>query len=83
MFTTLKNFFSSLPQWQHLCFIYAAALLIRALVFGGYVQHEERYRQADTNDYHFCAVGMKAGSGMHRFDTLQPIFWRTPGYPFF
>lgn len=69
--------------WPKLAFLVVAAFIVRALTFGLYVQHEERYRQADTNDYHFCALGLKAGTGMHRIDTVQPIFWRTPGYPFY
>jgi hypothetical protein len=41
------------------------------------------YKQADSSDYHNCAVSMATGNGMYRIDNQQPIFWRTPGYPFF
>jgi hypothetical protein len=76
-------FFNPRYRWHHLGIIVLTAFIIRALTFGFYVQHEQRYKQADTNDYHFCAVGMKAGTGMHRIDNGQPIFWRTPGYPLY
>lgn len=83
MVHTLNRYFARDYTWQHLTVLFIAAFLVRALTFGFYVQHEERYKQADTNDYHFCAVGLKAGTGMCRVDTLQPIFWRTPGYPLY
>ena len=62
-------------------YLFLATFALRAVVFYCYVQHEERYRQADTMDYHNCAVGIALGTGMHRADNLKPIFWRTPGYP--
>lgn len=71
----------SYPSKQQFLYLFIATFLIRALVFYTYVQHNERYRQADSMDYHNCALGIACGTGMHRADTLKPIFWRTPGYP--
>jgi hypothetical protein len=59
------------------------AFLVRAAVFYFYVQHEERYYQPDSLDYHNSALGIAIGKGMVRVDTLKPIFWRTPGYPWY
>ncbi len=83
MNVSINHYLTKNYLWPHLCIIFVIAFILRAATFGLYVQHEERYRQADTNDYHYCAVGIKAGTGMHRVDSLQPIFWRTPGYPLF
>ncbi len=69
--------------WQKLAILFLAALLIRFATFELYIQYEERYRQADSYDYHICGTCIKTGSGMTRFDTNEPIFWRTPGYPLF
>ncbi len=69
------------PTKQQLFYLFIATFTIRAIIFQCYIQHAERYRQADTMDYHNCAVGFVHGTGMHRADNLKPIFWRTPGYP--
>lgn len=69
--------------WQKLTLIFIAALLIRFTLFELYIQHEERYKQADSFDYHVCAACIKSGNGMTRFDTKETIYWRTPGYPLF
>lgn len=69
------------PTKTQFFLLFIATFLIRALIFYFYIQHEERYQQADTMDYHNCAIGIAFGTGMHRADNLQPIFWRTPGYP--
>ncbi len=45
------------------------------------IQPNGFYKQADSFDYHNCAVNIAAGNGMHRIQTNDPIFWRTPGYP--
>jgi hypothetical protein len=63
--------------------LFVSALLVRALWFGCYIQFNERYRQADSGDYHSCAVCIARGSGMFRWDLNYPIFWRTPGYPLY
>jgi 4-amino-4-deoxy-L-arabinose transferase-like glycosyltransferase len=34
-------------------------------------------------DYHNSAICIAMGNGMHRVDNQQPIYWRTPGYPWF
>lgn len=65
----------------HLIIMTIAALLIRAAVFHWYIQHEERYNQPDSPGYHFAALCIAHGYGMHRLDNKMPIFWRTPGYP--
>ncbi|HEV2600733.1 MAG TPA: hypothetical protein VGT41_00410 [Candidatus Babeliales bacterium] len=61
--------------------IFIIAFLVRAGTFQFFIQHQERYRQPDSMDYHICALGISLGTGMHRVDTKEPIFWRTPGYP--
>ncbi len=61
--------------------LYGISFIIRALVMFFLVQPNGFYRQADSVDYHNCAVNIAAGNGMHRIDTQDPIFWRTPGYP--
>ena len=68
-------------NWKNLGVLVLCAFLLRAAVFHFYIQHNERYRQADSNDYHSCAVAMAYNLGMSRTDNHQPIFWRTPGYP--
>lgn len=70
-------------SWKSLLSLFVVALLVRLAVFGLYVQDHERYHQADSMDYHNCALGIGLGLGMARADTLEPIFWRTPGYPWY
>ncbi|MGC2310767.1 MAG: hypothetical protein WA432_04060 [Candidatus Babeliaceae bacterium] len=59
------------------------AFLVRSATFYFYVQHNERYCQADSPDYHICTLCMHNGFGMFRPDLQRPIFWRTPGYPWY
>ncbi len=61
--------------------LYCTAFFIRALVMIFIIQPNGFFKQADSMDYHNCAVSIAAGNGMHRIDTQEPIFWRTPGYP--
>jgi 4-amino-4-deoxy-L-arabinose transferase-like glycosyltransferase len=61
--------------------LFITAFLVRIAVFWWYVQHDTRYQQPDSMDYHNCTLGIILGTGMHRADTMEPIFWRTPGYP--
>jgi hypothetical protein len=61
--------------------LFITAFLVRLTVFWWYVQHDARYQQPDSMDYHNCTLGIVLGTGMHRADTMEPIFWRTPGYP--
>ena len=70
-------------RWQQLTVLCLAAFIVRALVFGLYIQPHGYYKQADSNDYHYCAFSMALGRGMVRPDSQLPIFWRTPGYPLF
>jgi len=70
-------------SYKHYITLFIAAFLIRAFVFVLYIQHNERYFQPDSMDYHNCTIGMVVGTGMHRPDTKEPIFWRTPGYPLY
>ncbi len=71
-----------LPK-RHLFLLFFAALIIRCFVFFAFVQYEGRYQQADSMDYHNCAIGLWWGTGMHMADSHEPIFWRTPGYPLY
>ena len=68
---------------KNLLYLFLLAFILRAATFIFFIQHEERYRQPDTMDYHNSAIGISVGSGMHRADTMEPIFWRTPGYPYY
>lgn len=74
--------FSSVSA-RSLSVLFFISLCIRAAVFFFYVQHEERYHQSDSNDYHNGALCIAWGHGMFRPDTREPIFWRTPGYPYY
>lgn len=82
-FNSIYRYMHQDYSWQKLLLLFLAAFLIRFATFQLYIQHEERYRQADSYDYHLCGLCIKAGYGMTRFDTNEPIFWRTPGYPLF
>jgi len=70
------------PTLRDYFLLYLAAFIIRALTFSMYVQHEERYCQPDSPDYHNAALCLSYGHGMH-YPNGRPIFWRTPGYPWF
>jgi hypothetical protein len=61
----------------------AVAFILRAATFEWYLQHKGRYRQPDSFDYHYIAVGLKHDKGAVRLDNGQPLFWRTPGYSYF
>lgn len=74
---------STKPAIKHFILLFLAAFLVRAGSFYFYVQHEERYRQPDTMDYHNAALALGVGQGMTKLNSGQPIFWRTPGYPFY
>lgn len=67
---------------KYLFFLFITALFIRSLVFYFYIDPGYRYNQPDTKDYHVCAINMAQGKGMKYYNSDQPIFWRTPGYPF-
>lgn len=71
----------SKSNWLHLLILFATAILLRGGAFFFYLQHEERYRQADSSDYHICALMLSHTGNMNHPETKKPIFWRTPGYP--
>ncbi|MFA6066510.1 MAG: hypothetical protein WC707_05015 [Candidatus Babeliaceae bacterium] len=79
----MVKIFSRYPRWQEYAAVALIAFCIRAALFWGYIQHEERYCQPDSVDYHISALCIAHGYGMFRPDNKQPIFWRTPGYPLF
>lgn len=81
--TGLTTHFNSKPTFKNLTILFIAAFIIRALVFVSYIQYEERYKQADSTDYHNCAYLLKYWGGLQRPDNNEIIFWRTPGYPVF
>lgn len=68
---------------QQLFILFFTAFLLRAFVFYSYLSTGERYKQADSLDYHSAALTLKYGFGMSRPDTGEPQFWRTPGYPIY
>lgn len=63
--------------------LFICSFTIRALVMAFFIQPHHVYRQADSFDYHTCAVSLAHGHGMYQETTKNPIFWRTPGYPLF
>jgi len=65
-----------IPNKKNLSLLFFAALVVRAAVFFFYVQHEERYQQPDSNDYHIYAAKIVLNQPM-------PRYWRTPGYPLY
>lgn len=69
--------------YKKLILLTLGAFLIRAAVFFFYVQHEQRYCQPDTPDYHISGITLCLGKGMIRFGTPFPFFWRAPGYPWY
>ena len=71
------------PTVKNFSLLFFLALFVRLGVFCLYIQHGSRYQQADSLDYHNCAVLLTHTQSMTRPDTKEPIFWRTPGYPVF
>lgn len=63
--------------------LFCAALLIRFIVFFGFVQFNERYKQADSMDYHIGALMLGVHNNFHHPVTKDPIVWRTPAYPLY
>ena len=82
MLASIRSFHATY-DYKKLLLLCGIAFLVRALVFYCYIQHEERYHQADSGDYHHCALFIGIGNGMTRIDNKQPIFWRTPLYPWY
>jgi len=75
------------PSYKHLFLLVIAAFLVRALFFYSFMLQTSadhiHYHQADSNDYHLGALCIALGNGMSMPSTNQPMFWRTPGYPFY
>jgi 4-amino-4-deoxy-L-arabinose transferase-like glycosyltransferase len=74
--------FSNQPyEKKKLVLLFLVSFFIRGLTFYIYVQNHERYKQADSSDYHICAFSLAKGLGMFHPQHHKPLFWRTPGYP--
>jgi Dolichyl-phosphate-mannose-protein mannosyltransferase len=80
---TKDMFLFDTQRWQKLFGIFILAFALRAAVFFFYVQHNERYHQADSMDYHISALMLTARGALQHPETGKPIFWRTPGYPLY
>jgi hypothetical protein len=78
----LYSSFLSMPQWRHYIVLCGIAFLIRFAFFTCYIQHNERYKQPDSTDYHLGGWVLSKGYGLKNVDG-RPLFWRTPGYPLF
>lgn len=76
-------FLSVKPKFIYFVYLIIVTFLVRSALFYFYVQHEERYCQPDSPDYYISALCLKYGYGMYRPDIQRPIFWRTPGYPWY
>ena len=70
-------------SWCNAAGLFLLAWLLRSILFFSYLQHELRFQQPDSPDYHTCALAISSGKGMFNPTTGEPIFWRTPGYPWF
>lgn len=68
---------------KHFLLLFCISFTIRALVFQFFIKPHEYYKQPDSVDYHYSALSLTAGVGMYRLDNQEPIFWRTPGYPWY
>ncbi len=79
---TTASFRKSVSKNQ-LIALFVVAFIVRSLTFYGYIREGERYKQADSVDYHNGAMCLSYGFGMSRPDTGEPMFWRTPGYPLY
>jgi len=71
------------PNKTNLTILFVASLAIRLAVFLFFILPNQYYKQADSKDYHHCALALGLGRGMRRVDNNRPMFWRTPGYPLF
>jgi len=75
--------FNYLPNKKNLTILFLVSLIIKLIVFVGFIVQKERYKQPDSMDYHHCAMALTSGRGMYRLDNNRPMFWRTPGYPLY
>lgn len=83
MVNSFADYVYSKEIWQKLLVLVVASFVLRAAVFFFYIQHEERYRQADSMDYHLGAVALTAQQKFINPTTGKYNFWRVPGYPTF
>lgn len=74
--------FTQPARWYHFLIFFLLAFAIRALVFNTYLQHNDRYWQSDSPSYHQAALCIAYTNTMTALDG-RPIFWRTPGYPWY
>lgn len=63
--------------------IFLISFFGRSVIFHFFLKNEQRFCQSDSQDYHMSAVCIQQGNGMTRLDNQKPIYWRTPGYPWF
>ena len=84
-FIRLKRSFDvhSKKYFKSFFWLFITAFVIRGAGFYFYVQHNERYRQPDSFDYHFAGLSLALDKGMFHLDRPKPIFWRTPAYPWY
>ena len=68
---------------KHACtiaIIFVLSLLVRGIVYYGYLQHDANYWQIDSLGYDSVAKGIAAGHGISNA-IGEPNFHRVPGYP--
>ncbi len=80
MILKLLGYLMKITSFLSLLFILAFA--VRAMVFCGYLSHEERYWQVDSHTYHQVATRIVNGQGITNGDGTSH-FYRVPGYPIF
>lgn len=68
------------PSKKIFILLFLSAFILRSFTWHFYIQHEERYCQPDSNDYHGAAWCLAHNLGM-TYPNGNTIFWRTPGYP--
>lgn len=79
----LATYLSDKTTLKRLFFLCALGFFVRGALFFVYLKPNILYRQADSMDYHFSALGLANDHGMHHIGTKEPIFWRVPGYPWY
>ncbi|MBN1549196.1 hypothetical protein JW872_00885 [Candidatus Babeliales bacterium] len=71
------------PTVTNLSILFFATFLLRALVFQLYIRPNKYYHAPDSLDYHSCTLGLTFKGSFCYLDHPTPIYWRTPGYPWF
>lgn len=69
-------------HWKFLGILWMLAFIVRAIVFLGYLSHDDKFWQVDSRTYDLVARGLTAGKGVS-FPDGTSNFYRLPGYPFF